>query len=234
MIFFDAHAHVYPEYGMDLFFSSLLAEANRRAPGASCIAAAVMLRSFQHSLADVFASAGKCEEWSLDPPAATGAPWTARKRDGAQILLFPARQVAAAERLELLGYFGEALVPDGLPLKETARRLADSGFAVALAWGRGKWLLKRAKIVADFLSDPAMSAIAPFVCDCALRPWFWPEPLFALARKRGFRIISGSDPLPGKGNERNAGRKAMLLDAPPACSPDDLLQALNASDSSTK
>ena len=234
MIFFDAHAHVYPEYGMDLFFSSLLAEANRRAPDASCIAAAVMLRSFQHSLADVFASAGKCEEWSLDPPVATGAPWTASKRDGAQILLFPARQVAAAERLELLGYFGEALVPDGLPLKETARRLADSGFSVALAWGRGKWLFKRAKIVADFLRDPAMSAFAPFVCDCALRPWFWPEPLFTLARKRGFRIISGSDPLPGKGNERNAGHKAMLLDAPPACSADDLLQALTASASSTK
>lgn len=234
MIFFDAHAHVYPEYGMDLFFSSLLAKANRRAPGASCIAAAVMLRSFQRSLADVFASAGKYTEWRLDPPAVAGSPWTARNSAGAEILLFPARQVAAAERLELLGYFGEALVPDGLPLKETAQRLADAGFAVALAWGRGKWLFRRAKIVADFLRDPAMAAIAPFVCDCALRPWFWPEPLFALARQRGFRIISGSDPLPGQGNERNVGRKAMLLDAPSAPTSDALLQAMLARASATR
>lgn len=216
MTFFDAHLHVYPEYGMDALFSSLAARAQRRSPRPDAIAGAVMLRSFQPSLAEAIDAAGKPAEWRIAPPAAPNAPWTAtHAADGAAISLLPARQVATGDRLELLGYYGEAQVPDGLPLKETARLMAKAGYAVALAWGRGKWLFKRAAIVRDFLCDPEMRRIAPFVCDCALRPWFWPEPLFGLARRNGFRILSGSDPLPGAGNERNAGRRAMMVEALP-------------------
>lgn len=210
MVFFDAHLHVYPEYGMDALLSSLADRALRHSPRPEAIEAAVMLRSFQPSLAAALEAAGVPVEWRVTQPTAPGGPWTAtRAADGAVVSLRPARQVATLERLELLGYYGEAPVPDGLPLKETARRLAGAGYVVALAWGRGKWLFRRAAIVRDFLNDPEMRRIAPFVCDSALRPWFWPEPLFALARRRGIRIISGSDPLPGVGNERNAGRRAM-------------------------
>lgn len=216
MTFFDAHIHVYPEYGMDVLLSSLANRALRHSPRPDTIEAAVMLRSFQPSLAAALESARAPSAWQLAPPAAHGAPWTAsRAADGITVSLRPARQVATLERLELLGYFGEAPVPDGLPIKETARRLADAGYTVALAWGRGKWLFRRAAIVRDFLEDPEMRRIAPFVCDSALRPWFWPEPLFAIARRHGFRLLSGSDPLPGAGNERYAGRRAMVTSSPP-------------------
>ena len=214
MIFFDAHLHVYPEYGLDAFLSSLSERARKAAPDAACVAGAVMLRQFQPDLGTALNAAGKPREWRLIPPEENGRPWVASHGDGRRILLFPARQVAARERLELLGFFGESPVPDGLPLADAALALQSAGFTSALAWGRGKWLFGRAVLVRRFLLDPALRRAAPFVCDSALRPRLWLEPLFRTARLNGFAMLSGSDPLPGAGNERNAGRRAMLLDAP--------------------
>lgn len=190
-----------------MLFSALKTRAARlsRCDG---IVGAVMLRSFQPSLGQALSEAVKPDRWILKP--VQGADWQAvDKEDGTEILLRPARQVATRERLELLGYFGEVMVADGMPLRETARALSNAGYAVALAWGRGKWLFKRAFCVRNFIVDHEMQKISRFICDSALRPWFWPEPLFALAKHCKFSIISGSDPLPGPGNECNAGRKAM-------------------------
>ncbi|MBP5545479.1 MAG: hypothetical protein ILM98_15515, partial [Kiritimatiellae bacterium] len=84
MTFFDAHLHVYPEYGMDALLSSLAARAQQCSPRPDAIAGAVMLRSFQPSLAEAIDAAGKPAEWSIAPTAAPNAPWTdTRAADGA-------------------------------------------------------------------------------------------------------------------------------------------------------
>ncbi|MBR0057294.1 MAG: winged helix-turn-helix transcriptional regulator [Kiritimatiellae bacterium] len=113
-----------------------------------------MLRQFQPDLGTALNAAGKPREWRLIPPEENGRPWVASHGDGRRILLFPARQVAARERLELLGFFGESPVPDGLPLADAALALQSAGFTSALAWGRGKWLFGRAVLVRRFLLDP--------------------------------------------------------------------------------
>lgn len=212
MIFLDAHIHVYPEYDMDVLFSSLFSRARRLAPHADAVVAAVMLREFQPGLGKALESARAPRDWRIAAPAREGNPWRAI-RGGDEILLFPARQVATSERIELLGYFGEAPVPDGMPITETASLLQERGYSGALAWGRGKWLFGRARLVKDLLRDTSFRKAVPFVCDSALRPPFWPEPLFRTARANGFAFLYGSDPLPGAGNERNAGRYSTLADA---------------------
>lgn len=214
--FFDAHVHVYPEYDLDVLLSSLASNARRLAPQADCVAAAVMLREFQPGLGVALEAARAPREWRIEPPDREGGHWRAL-RGGEEIALLPARQVATRERLELLGYFGEAPVPDGMPLRETAYALSAAGYCGALAWGRGKWLFRRGRLVKFLLRDPSFRTLAPFVCDSALRPPYWPEPLFLEAEVDGFSVLAGSDPLPGAGRERAAGRYATLVDAPLDC-----------------
>ena len=81
-------------------------------------------------------------------------------------------------------------------------------------------------LVAGLMADEARREPRPLVGDSALRPPFWPEPLFRLAGRLGLRLAYGSDPLPGAGNARRAGMYATLVDAAPTPSCAALLRAL--------
>ncbi len=229
MIFFDAHVHVYPAFDLDALLSAFAAHADRLAPDAGDLAMAVMLRDFQPTLASVLSFASERPHWRLEP-AAEGA---FAATDGARrVFLLSARQVAAKERVEALGLFGEARVPDGLPLAETIARLRAAGFLPVLAWGLGKWLFKRASVVDAVLADAIRDQMPLLIGDSALRPTFWPTPRpCRTATAQGIRVVYGSDPLPRAGDECCAGRYATLLDAPfnPLAPATSLLDALAAS-----
>ena len=226
-IFFDAHVHVYPEFGLDVLLSAFATNADCLAPGAGALAMAVMLRSFQPDLRSTLKACQEPRGWRLEE--APGGSFTAT--DGTRLIhLLPARQVAARERVEALGLFGDAMVEDGLPLAETFARLRSSGMRPVLAWGLGKWLFKRARVVEAALDGAAQSGGDLMVCDSALRPTFWPTPApFRVAEARGMRVIYGSDPLPRIGDEFSAGRYATLIDAPfdPLSPAESILAALD-------
>jgi hypothetical protein len=58
--------------------------------------------------------------------------------------------------------------------------------------------------------DPRTALIG----DTSMRPVFWPTPkLMTYARKIGWRIVAGSDPLPFSGEEDFVGRYACKLEA---------------------
>ena len=211
-IFFDAHVHVYPEFGLDVLLSAFATNADCLAPEADALAMAVMLRSFQPDLRSALGACGAPRGWRLEE--ASGGSFIAT--DGSRrIHILPARQVAARERVEALGLFGDAMVEDGLPLEETFSRLRASGFRPVLAWGLGKWFFKRAHVVDAAISGAAQAGGDMLLCDSALRPTFWPRPRpFADAEARGMRVIYGSDPLPRMGDEFSAGRYATIIDAP--------------------
>lgn len=225
MIFLDAHVHFYAEYKADLLFDSFIAHAEAYAPRGSGLAMSVMLRDFQPSLESAVGSASP-SKWRLSRDGRDGMALKAT--DGLrEIALFPARQVAAAERVELLGFFGESSVPDGLPLSETATRLRSAGFVPVIAWGKGKWLFGRRALVRNLMAAEASASPLPFIGDSALRPFFWPESLFSHAAGLGMRLTYGSDPLPGAGNETKAGGYATLVDADLDCSFAGMLKALS-------
>ena len=150
MIFFDSHVHFYPEYDYDVVFGAFCSHAERFAPEAKTLALAVMLREFQPSLESVFE--GRLNgKWRAKSTPRNGAMVVT---DGTRdILVIAARQVAAKERVEALGGFGETPVPDGVPLAETIGRLRANSYVPVLAWGLGKWLLKRAPLVEATLAS---------------------------------------------------------------------------------
>ncbi len=225
MIFLDAHLHIYPEYDLDIYFDTLVKNAKKYAPEATAIAGIVLLRENQPSLASLFEDRphGK---WSITLPS--DAQTAATVTDGTTtIALFPARQIAARERIELLALFGEKVIADGQPLSETITQIRQEAMQPVIAWGKGKWLLKRHKIVKALIRDEAKQNPLPLIGDSALRPLFWIEPLFRFAKRNGMRLIYGSDPLPGKDNETKPGTYATLIDAPIAYKYDELQKLLN-------
>ena len=214
MIFFDAHVHLYPQFELDVLLTAFAAHADIFARDADVLAMAVMLRGFQPSLDSVFDPfKGRVfRGWNVEEAEEDSFLATDGRH---RIYMLPARQVAALERIEALGYFGEAEVPDGLPLEETIRRLRDAGYQPVVAWGLGKWLFKRRPVVASALESARKAGEPLPVCDCALRPTFWPTPqLYKKAVGYGGFVLYGSDPLPRSGDEYSAGSYATLIDAP--------------------
>jgi len=211
MIFLDAHVHLYPRYDRDLLFDTLVARAGRLAPRAGQIALLMMLREGQRTLAEVLRAAERPRaRWQVRDETAPGV--CVATCGTASIHLFAARQVAVRERIELLGLFSEAVIPDGLAAAETLARLRGAGALPVLAWGLGKWLFQRARVVRRLI-EAATPEQPLLIGDTALRPAFWGEPrLMALARRRGLRVIHGSDPLPRAGDERVAGSYASLVE----------------------
>ena len=213
-IFFDAHVHVYPEFELDVLLTAFASHADIFARDADALAMAVMLRGFQPSLESALAPFNERDlrGWKLEK----GNEGSFVATDSShRIFLLPARQVAAKERIEALGLFGEAEVPDGLPLQETIARLRDAGYQPVVAWGLGKWLFGRGPVVASALEAAGKEDKPLPVCDCALRPTFWPTPqLYKKAVGLGGFVLYGSDPLPRIGDEYSAGSYATLIDAP--------------------
>ena len=212
MIFLDAHLHLYPAYDRDRLFDAFAAQASRLAPAATAWAGFLLLREGQGTLGRLIAATTRPhQQWRR---VREPAPGTCVMSNGThEILLVAARQIAARERVELLGLFSEADVPDGLPLAETALRLRAAGALPVLAWGLGKWLFPRSRAVRALI-DAAADPDSLLIGDSALRPAFWGEPhLMRHAREQGLRLLYGSDPLPRPGEESVAGQYASLVEA---------------------
>ncbi len=210
MIHLDSHVHLYDFYNLDRLCDSLLKNAGAEATPAMFLADRDGQRTF--------------DEWSK--AAIDGKPikGTSRwrpisKPDDTSVVLgngtdeiyvFAARQIAANERIEVLGLFTSAPIPDGLPLADSIARIRDAGGIPMLAWGVGKWLFKREAIVRDIIDSADPDSL--FIGDSALRPRFWGTPVpMRAARKRGMRVLCGSDPLPRRGDESRAGSYASLI-----------------------
>ena len=210
MIFFDSHIHFYPFYDLDMLFSSFVERADAAGGERKDLAMAVLLRSFQTSLESA-AQGCRMERWSVD----FGHQGFAVATDGlSRIFLLPGRQVAARERVEALGYFGDAAIPDGMSLGDTLQALRDASLEPLVAWGLGKWLFGRGRIVDAAINEALRTGASIGAGDSAMRPVFWPYPSqYRRLVSADKPVLCGSDPLPKRGEEKNAGRYAMMVDA---------------------
>jgi len=130
-----------------------------------------------------------------------------------RVHFLPGRQVATAERLEVLALMTDVAMPDGRPVEEVIDTVHQAGGLPALNWAPGKWLFGRGRIVRGLLAR--LSPERLLICDTSLRPKGWTEPLpMRAARRKGFAVIAGSDPLPLPGQERFMGTYGFVSDAP--------------------
>lgn len=127
-------------------------------------------------------------------------------REGAMpLFLIAGRQVAAAERLEVLALGTREHFPDGRPLRETLAAVIASGAIAVVPWGFGKWAGRRGRFVAGLFADPL--DVRFYAGDNGGRPAAFGRPkLLAYAEAQGKLVLPGSDPLPLPGEPRKAGR----------------------------
>jgi hypothetical protein len=121
-----------------------------------------------------------------------------------QCYILRGRQIVTRENLEVLAIASSLILEDGLPIETVIETVIGRHDLAVLAWGFGKWLFQRAKIIGrmlDMFRSPYL-----LVGDNSGRPVFWPTPrLFQQARAMNIPVISGSDPLPFKGEVNKPG-----------------------------
>ena len=135
------------------------------------------------------------------------------EQNGQPILyIFAGRQLVTKEELEVLSLISNLNIPDRQKsIDEVIQAVIDSGGIPTLNWAPGKWFFNRGKIIARQIQEKSTNDL--FIGETTLRNTLWPEPkLVKQARKKGFPIIAGSDPLPFKGEENSIGSFGFLIE----------------------
>jgi hypothetical protein len=210
----DAHVHVYPCHDADRALRTLIRRLPILAAGrpevlpAACLAESAACAWFRQ----LAAGAGRLSADIRVRPADDPAGLWCETSDGS-LLLVAGRQIITAERLEILALAVAAEFPDGLAAADAIARVRAAGGVPVLSWAPGKWFGGRGRAVSRLLAETAPDSL--LIGDTSLRPLGWGEPaLMRQARRFGFRIVAGSDPLPLPGEERVLGGYGCTLAAP--------------------
>ncbi|MBA4386910.1 MAG: hypothetical protein C0404_02950 [Verrucomicrobia bacterium] len=215
----DTHVHLYKCYDLNLAFSELFRNLDRRAAEAGSVVQSRAVKAAflaERQDCDFFENLengrldGQLGEFKVDRIAGHGCMRITAKDD--QLFLFAGRQSSTLERIEVLGLAMSGTVPDGLTAFDTIRRIKDLGGVPVVAWAFGKWLFGRGKVVRRLVD--AFKAGEILLGDSSMRPAIWPEPgLMKLARRKGIAVVAGSDPLPFAGEEQMMASCATIFDA---------------------
>ncbi|MGR0480199.1 MAG: hypothetical protein ACTFAL_02010 [Candidatus Electronema sp. V4] len=222
----DTHLHLYSCYNLDHAFSGLLDRLTAADVQALCFGC-LAERAGCNFYAQIRTGNIVLHDFSLQA-ADSRQLILQRKNDGRLLTLLPGRQIIAAERIEVLALCTDALFADGLPAAELIKLIREQNGVPVLPWSPGKWFFQRGKMVDHLLRRFTSQDF--LLGDVSLRPVGWPLPLLMRkARRLGYKIISGSDPLPFPGEEAQFGRYASrIVSAEAGLSPDDALRGLLA------
>ncbi len=213
-ILIDGHIHIHPSVNIDILldaawqnFTSVITQLFPESTSYSYVlllAEGKKNNIFQEicHLAKI-SSGNTSQTWHFERTAEDNSIFAIQEEK--KILLVAGRQLISSEKLELLSLFSPQLFPDyEYSLNELASRVTRDGGLPVLAWGVGKWLGYRGKVIQSFINQPSVSLF--FVGDNGNRPVFWPYPkLLASSEKNGIPSIAGSDPLPIVKHEQRAG-----------------------------
>lgn len=214
----DGHVHIYDCFALQDFFRSAFHNLGRLAAGDGGHADARVLMLTEAGTADYFHAFRSGEQ---APPVGFAVEHTLEddsllvheERTGERCVLIAGRQIVTREDLEVLSLGSGDMIPDGLAIDEVIERvLAGSGIA-ALAWGVGKWLFGRGRVIEQVLRRHAGDRL--FVGDNGGRPVFWGAPAqFRLAQALHVPVLAGSDPLPFAPEHAQVGTYGFALEAP--------------------
>ncbi len=209
----DTHVHIYPEYDPGRLLNDTAVRLQALAPGATP-AICLTERSGQHVYAE-WAQVSTVPGTDLPVERVEGRGGVALSVDTASgpLYVLPGRQVATAERLEVLILGRDLELPDGTPAADAICAGLDAGAVPVLAWAFGKWWFKRSRIVRALVRHFVPERL--WLGDTTMRPREWPRGgIMRRAVANGARVVAGSDPLPGKGEAHHAGCYATLMATP--------------------
>ncbi len=201
----DPHVHLYPNY-KESFFQTLLKNLKELSIEDSDITLGAVLterddcnfyHQLQHNHNDICAKFGLTNiEHHKD--------YIKLNLGVDSLLLFPGVQINTIEKIELLGLFTNEQPNTRLPLKESVQFIVDNHGIPVINWAPGKWTGTRAKVIKEFLLRESLSRecllgiskLLPIKCSL---------PSICTEEGSTLPLILGSDPLPFKGEERQAG-----------------------------
>jgi hypothetical protein len=207
----DAHVHLYPRQdfctALDAAARNLAALAPQAAPNERALMLMLAERCECHAFAQMASGRLVASGWNvtrLPEPEALRL----ESRD-TTLYVLAGRQVATAERIEVLALFTDAAIEDGRPLAQSLDAVRLAHGLPALAYSPGKWSGRRAARVQGLIDSSPSDAL--LMIDSALRMGWRVPRLMRRARSRGLTVIAGTDPLPLAGEERRIGRYGFVL-----------------------
>lgn len=209
----DTHVHLYPCYNLQVALRNLVNNLGNL--GGNAVRTAFLAeRSDCHYFADIME--GKAEYWGAGfeiSSACEDGVVVLLERGEPSLYLFSGRQIATAERIEILALTVDIEVTEDMPAEDVVKTVLDAGGIPVLSWAPGKWFFGRKKNVRQLIDSFGSGKL--LIGDSTLRPMVWAEPLLMrVARSRGFAVVAGSDPLPFSGEEKYMGTYASVLDGP--------------------
>ena len=215
----DGHVHIYDCYDLEKFFNTAVKNLNyfyhSLYSNGSPFSNILLLT--EGKTIDFFS---QFKKWAASPPGKNGAfPGNSRYRfletkedisvilakgNEPQCYILRGRQIVTEENLEVLAVASSQTIEDGLPAETVIERIIENHEIAVLAWGVGKWFLKRGKIIRGLIEK--YRSLYLLMGDNSARPGFWPAPaLFKQAGKLDIPLINGSDPLPFKDDVTKVG-----------------------------
>lgn len=213
----DGHVHFYDCHSLPAFLDAAVTNLGRLAGAAGMRSVDVMPCLLMTESVRDHAFRRLCDgslalpgHWSLRSRPCSASLRLARE-DGAGLYIVAGRQVATAERLEVLAIGCDATVPDGRPIRETIASVREAGAYPVIPWGFGKWWGARGRIVRAVLEAESPARLA--LGDNGGRLALGPDPeLFTVGRRQGFHVFPGTDPLPFAGQECRVGSYGFVLE----------------------
>lgn len=216
-ILVDSHVHFYDVYGLTLFFDSALSnfrqgsqELQLRQKPLACL---WFTESTKHNYFRQFAqqgNGGARGPWRFHHTEESCSLYAIRENEE-EILIIAGRQVQTQEGLEVLAVGSIQHIAEKMTLPETLERVKEIGAIAIIPWGFGKWWFRRGKVVTRLLESSQPGSF--FLGDNGgrlrptRRPWH-----FHAAEKKGFAVLTGSDPLPFPHETVKVGRYGFLMD----------------------
>jgi hypothetical protein len=216
-ILVDAHVHIHSCFDSDAFLSAAAENFRRGAtqvgvpgPYTGCL---LLTETGQiHRFRHLREGQGRSGTWDFEITE-EDCSLVAHRVSGERLFLIAGRQIATREGVEVLALGRDAEIPDGLQLAETLDRVRATGALPVLAWGFGKWWLRRGSLVEAAFRHRGGAEL--FLGDNAGRLGMsGPPQLFRESRAQGVPVLPGSDPLPFSDHCTRAGSYGFVLSGP--------------------
>ena len=205
----DTHVHVYPCYNVKQALDNLRINLFALDPEATCMAF-LAERSDCHFFADLRRGGEQIFNDHVKIECFDDAVLI-QEENFPDLYVFPGRQIITREKIEILALTIDQEIPDGLAANDVLEKVRGLGGVPVVSWAPGKWFFQRKRVVEKLLRTNKAGSF--LVGDTTLRPIGWLQPLLMRdAKKRGFTIVAGSDPLPFIGEERIVGQYATRME----------------------
>lgn len=211
----DGHVHFHEGFDADVFLSAAVANLARArtaaaVPGRTLGCLMLAETGVDHPFARLVEALSSRSDWrAYATDEAASLLLCHVERD--PLLLIAGRQVETSEGIELLALATTEPVAGGRSLGETIEAARRAGAWPVIPWGFGKWWFRRGRLVRRLLDDVGPGEL--FLGDSGGRTRLLGQPrLLALARRRGVRVLAGSDPLPLAAHVRRAGSYGFVLE----------------------